>query len=156
MRIIQQVNHVRGDNGIKARIGVGEMQDIRLLKPHMRILPVLLPGARKHLRGEVRRRQGLAALCNYTAEQPCAARAFQYVVRRRNQPRNHLAQLAIRFAVDAIRENVVDPCDVVPEHGTPHSHYFRAVTHSQPLPFLCVSTWRKPTCSSMVLSCVSL
>lgn len=73
MRIIQQVNHVRGDDGIKARIGVGEMQDIRLLKPHMRIMPVLLPGARKHLRGEVRCRQGLAALCNHTAEQPCAA-----------------------------------------------------------------------------------
>ena len=116
VRLVQQVDDVRGHDRVKAFVRVIQMENVSLRKLHIAEFGALFLCPAQHRCGKVRSDQALAAGCDAGGEQPRAAGAFQHVVSRRDQLPDRGAQRPVRFSVDAVGKNVVEPRNVVPEH----------------------------------------
>ena len=119
IRRIQQVDHIRGDDRVKALIGVGKVHDIPPLKVHVGVLSVFLLRAAEHVGGEVSGNEAFAPGRYHAAEKPRAAGAFKHRVRRGNEPRHRGAELFIRLFIDDVRKDVVHKRNVIPKHRFP-------------------------------------
>ena len=116
VRLVQQVDDVRGHDRVKALIRIVQMKNISLRKLHIAEFGALFLCPAQHRCRKIRGGQALAAWRDHSGEQPRAAGAFQHVVSRRDQLPDRGAQRPVRFSVDAVGKNVVEPRNVVPEH----------------------------------------
>ena len=107
---------VYGNHRVKARGGIAKLQNVCLFKDDVAAIGVFLLRALEHIGRKVRCNQTFAFACDYAAEQPRAAGAFQHIVARANRRLHRGAQGAVGLAIDAVGKNIVYPRYMIPEH----------------------------------------
>lgn len=128
VRLVEQVDDVRGDDHVELPVRFIQVQNIGLTERDVRQRAVFLLRPLEHVGGEVRREKRAAALGDGAGEQSRAAGAFKHRVVWRDAGTDGGNERLVRFFIKDVGEEVIDPRDVVPEH-----EYF-------PLNVICFST----------------
>ena len=116
VRLVQQVDDVRGHDRVKAPVRVVELRDIRLREPHVAAVCILSFCLREHLLRKIRRRQRPAPRCDHTGQQTRAAGTFQHLVLRPDVRRHRRAHRPVRPPVDPVRKHIIHPSHPIPKH----------------------------------------
>lgn len=105
--LVQQVDHVGGDDGVKAGVGVGQVQDVGPLKADITAAGQLFPRPLQHIFREICGYKAFAPGGDRPGEQSCAAGALQHIVLGGDQRRHRGAQLLVGPSVDAVGKNII-------------------------------------------------